>query len=123
MRWATRARVHIDRAACAWVIRRFVDPGAEFVFVEEPADVPPDVTAFDMRGVALSHHQGRCTFETALLQFDLTGVVAGPRRQGGAAAHRPRSRPRRPGRPCRLPGDRKARPTARVAARRVGGVD
>jgi hypothetical protein len=47
-------------------------PGAEFVFVDDPADVPPDATAFDMRGVPLSHHQGRCTFETALLRFDLT---------------------------------------------------
>ncbi len=73
MRWATRARVHVDRAACAWLIRRFVDPEAEFVFVEDPTDVPPDATGFDMRGVALSHHQGRCTFETALLKFDLTG--------------------------------------------------
>jgi len=65
MKWATRARVHVDRAACVWLIRRFVDPGAEFVFVDDPADVPPDATAFDMRGVPLSYHQGRCTFETA----------------------------------------------------------
>ncbi len=76
MRWGTRARVHVDRAACAWLIRRFVDPAAEFVFVDDPADVPPDATAFDMRGVALSHHQGRCTFETALLQFDLAADPA-----------------------------------------------
>jgi len=76
MKWATRARVHVDRAACAWLIHRFHDPEAEFVFVDDPADVPPDATAFDMRGVPLSHHQGRCTFETALLQFDLTGDPA-----------------------------------------------
>jgi hypothetical protein len=72
MRWATRSRIHVDRAACAWLIRRFVDPEAEFVFVVDLADVPPDATGFDMRGVALSHHRGRCSFETALLQFDLT---------------------------------------------------
>jgi hypothetical protein len=72
VKWATRARVHVDRVACAWLIHRFIDPEAEYLFVNDPADVPPDATAFDMRGVPLSHHQGRCTFETALLQFDLT---------------------------------------------------
>jgi hypothetical protein len=72
MKWATRARVHVDRAATAWLIRRFVDPQAEFVFVDDPADVPADATGYDMRGVPLSHHHGRCTFETALLHFDLT---------------------------------------------------
>ena len=40
MRWATRRGVHVDRAACAWLIRRSVDPEAEFVFVDDPADVP-----------------------------------------------------------------------------------
>jgi len=72
MKWATRQRVHVDRAACAWLIRRFVDPDAEFLFVTDPADAPPDATGFDMRGVELSHHGGRCSFETALLHFDLT---------------------------------------------------
>lgn len=72
MKWATRADVHVDRAACAWLIRRFVDPAAEFSFVNDPADVAPEATAFDMRRVALSHHHGRCTFETALIQFELT---------------------------------------------------
>jgi hypothetical protein len=76
MKWATRAGVHVDRAACAWLIRRFKDPAAQFVFVDDPVDVPADATAFDMRGVALSHHQGRCTFETALLQFELTSDPA-----------------------------------------------
>jgi hypothetical protein len=76
VKWATRARVHVDRAACAWLIRRFIDSAAEFVFVEDPADAPPDVTGFDMRGVALSHHEGRCSFETALLQFDFAADPA-----------------------------------------------
>ncbi len=75
MKWATRAGVHVDRAACAWLIRRFLDPAAEFGFVDDPAQVPPEDTAFDMRGVALSHHGRRCTFETALLQFGLTDPV------------------------------------------------
>jgi hypothetical protein len=76
MKWATRAGIHVDRAACAWLIRRFTDPEAQFVFVDDPADVPSDATPFDMRGVALSHHQGRCSFETALLQFELTSDPA-----------------------------------------------
>jgi hypothetical protein len=76
VKWATRAEIHVDRAACAWLIRRFIDAEAEFVFVEDPADVPSDATPFDMRGVPLSHHEGRCTFETALLQFDLSADPA-----------------------------------------------
>src|SRR2546423_1777505 len=64
--WAPRRGVHIDRAACAWLIRRFVDPDARFTFVADPADVPADATAFDMRGVDLGHHGGDCSFETIL---------------------------------------------------------
>ena len=75
MRWATRAGVHIDRAACAWLIRRFLDPDAVFVYVDDPAEVPADATAFDMRGVALSHHGGDCTFETILRRYDLADPV------------------------------------------------
>ena len=75
MRWATRAGCHVDRAACAWVIRRFVDPEAEFVFVDDPDDVPPDATPFDMRGVELSHHGGDCSFETILRRYDLDDPV------------------------------------------------
>jgi hypothetical protein len=75
MRWATRAGVHIDRAACAWLIRRFVDPGAAFVFVGDPAEVPADATPFDMRGAALGHVGGNCSFETILRSFDLTDPV------------------------------------------------
>ena len=75
MRWATRAGVHVDRAACAWLLRRFVDPDAEFVFVDDPDDVPADATPFDMRGVELSHHEGDCTFETMLRRFELDDPV------------------------------------------------
>ena len=71
MRWATRPRCHVDRAACAWLIRRFVDPDASFVFVEELEDVPADATAFDMRGAELSHHDGDCSFETILKRYEL----------------------------------------------------
>jgi hypothetical protein len=80
VRWATRSGVHIDRAACAWLIRRFLDPDARFTFVADPADVPPDATSFDMRGVELSHHACAdgtvdCSFETILRRHDLTDPV------------------------------------------------
>ncbi|PQP22066.1 chromate resistance protein ChrB domain-containing protein [Rhodococcus opacus] len=75
MRWATRAGIHIDRAACAWLIRRNIDPDAEFLWVADPADVPDDATAFDMRGVELSHHHGDCSFETILRRYELTDPV------------------------------------------------
>ena len=75
MRWATRAGVHIDRAACAWLIRRYVDREATFVFVTDPDQVPTDATPFDMRGVELSHHHGDCTFETILRRYELNDPV------------------------------------------------
>ena len=75
MKWATRAGVHIDRAACAWLIRHHIDPDAEFVFVDDPAAVPADATPFDMRGVDLGHHSGDCTFETILHRYQLTDPV------------------------------------------------
>ena len=66
VKWATRRHCHVDRTACAWLIRRFVDPEATFVFVDDPDDIPADATAFDVRGVELSHHGGDCSFETFL---------------------------------------------------------
>jgi hypothetical protein len=75
MKWATRAQCHVDRAACAWLIQRFIDPDATFVFVDDPDDVPSDATPFDMRGVELSHHHGDCTFETLLHREGLQDPV------------------------------------------------
>jgi hypothetical protein len=79
MKWATRAGIHIDRAACAWLIRREIDPDAEFVFVDDPADLPADATPFDTRGADLGHHTGPhgtdCSFETILRRHDLTDPV------------------------------------------------
>jgi len=69
--WATRPRCHVDRTACAWLIRRFVDPAAEFVFVDELIDVPTEATPFDMRGAELSHHDGDCSFERILRVYEL----------------------------------------------------
>jgi hypothetical protein len=65
----------VDRAACSWLLRRFVDSDAEFLFVDDPADVPEGVTPFDMRGVELSHHGGDCSFETMLRHFALDDPV------------------------------------------------
>jgi hypothetical protein len=75
MRWATRRHCHVDRAACAWLIRRFLDAEAEFVFVDDLDEVPGDATPFDMRGVELSHHGGDCSFETFLRRYELTDPV------------------------------------------------
>jgi hypothetical protein len=79
VKWATRAGVHIDRAACAWLIRRFVDTEAMFVFVADLSALPPDAAGFDMPGVELSHRSGAdgedCTFETMLRCYDLTDPV------------------------------------------------
>ena len=75
MIWATRAGVHIDRVACAWLIRRYLDTAARFVFVEDVAEVPSGATAFDMPGVALGHHGGECSFETILRVYHLDDAV------------------------------------------------
>ena len=62
-RWVTRPRPHVDRIASAWLIKRFIDPEAVFVFAP-PAEFPKDAIAFDAPGVELSHHGEDCTFET-----------------------------------------------------------
>jgi hypothetical protein len=64
-RWVTRPRPHIDRIASAWLIKRFIDPDAQFVFAP-PAEFPNDATPFDAPGVELSHQGEDCTFETLI---------------------------------------------------------
>lgn len=75
MKWSTRSGVHVDRAACAWLIRRFLDQSAEFSFVEDPDEITEGSTPFDIRGVELSHHHGRCSFEVFLQTYDLHDPV------------------------------------------------
>jgi hypothetical protein len=75
MKWATRRHCHIDRAACAWLIRRFIDADSEFVFVDDTDEVPADATPFDMRGVELSHHGANCSFETFLERHRLDDPI------------------------------------------------
>jgi hypothetical protein len=75
MKWITRSHVHVDRVACPWLIRRFIDNEAEFLFVpksrvnkvaKETGAIP-----FDAPGVELGHHEGRCSFESILLKYEL----------------------------------------------------
>lgn len=73
MRFVTRERLHVDRIATAWAIRRFVDPEASFAFVPRTKDVDSiSGTPFDMRGAELSHRGARCTFEVLLERHGLT---------------------------------------------------
>ena len=75
MLWITRSHVHVDRVACPWLITRFVDSDAEFLFVPknqidktvaETGGIP-----FDAPGVELGHHQGKCSFEAIIAKYDL----------------------------------------------------
>jgi rhodanese-related sulfurtransferase len=73
--WVTRARPKVDRIACPWLIRRFVDPAAVFLFVA-PSEVPTvaerfAATPFDVDGVFWSHRGEQCTFDTMLAEFGL----------------------------------------------------
>ena len=76
MKWITRSHVHVDRVACPWLISRFVDSDAEFLFVpksrvegvaEETGAIP-----FDAPGVELGHHGNHCSFETIIEHYGLT---------------------------------------------------
>ncbi len=73
MRYITRERIHVDRIATAWAIRRFIDPDATFEFVPRTRDIRAmDGIPFDCRGAELSHHDGHCTFEALLEKYELT---------------------------------------------------
>ena len=77
-RWVTRARPKVDRIACPWLIRRFVDPAAIFLFAAAP-EVPSvsermDAAPFDVDGVFWSHRGTDCTFDTMLAEFGLAGL-------------------------------------------------
>ena len=75
MLWVTRAHVRVDRVACPWLIRRFVDPEARFLFVakESVSEVAEREGAipFDAPGVELGHVDGRCSFESILARYGL----------------------------------------------------
>jgi hypothetical protein len=75
MKWVTRRNAKVDRIACPWLIRRFIDPQAEFLFVraEEVGTVAEQEGAipFDVPGVELGHREGRCSFESLLRKYGL----------------------------------------------------
>ena len=76
MKFVTRENVGIDRIGCAWLVRRFVDPNAEFLFVPEGAKkLPEGAEPFDLPGVRLSHHGGHCSFVAMLRHFKLKDPV------------------------------------------------
>ncbi len=76
MLWATRRGCHVDRTACIWLIRRFVDPrAAEFAFFGDPSEAPEGAELFDVAGARLSHHGEDCSFETFLKVYELTDPV------------------------------------------------
>jgi len=80
MKWITRERVKVDRVACPWLIKKFVDSQAEFFFVpagqvlEEAKRL--SATPFDVKDVELGHHGKECSFEAILKKYDLTGDPA-----------------------------------------------
>src|SRR5262245_39974983 len=75
MKWITRERVKVDRVACPWLIRKFIDPGADFLFV--PEDKVMEVakregaTPFDVKGVELGHHGKECSFDALVEKYGL----------------------------------------------------
>jgi hypothetical protein len=75
MLWATRRGCHVDRTACIWLIRRFVDSEATFSFFGDPAEVPEEAELFDVVGARLSHRGEDCSFETFLKDYELEDRV------------------------------------------------
>src|SRR5262249_35947843 len=80
MKWVTREDAKVDRIACPWLIRRFVDPDAEFLYVpaEEVKAVAEREGAipYDVAGVELGHVDGRCSFESIILKHGLMADTA-----------------------------------------------
>jgi hypothetical protein len=80
MKWITRERVKVDRVACPWLIRKFVDPQAEFLFV--PADRVMAVAnqegaiPYDVKDVELGHHGKECSFDAIVKKYSLTDDAA-----------------------------------------------
>ena len=76
MKWVTWANVGVDRIGCAWLIRRSVDPKAEFAFIAEGSKaIPKGSEPFDIPGVRLSHHGGHCSFYAVVREHKLTDPV------------------------------------------------
>jgi hypothetical protein len=74
--WATRKAPWVDRLACAWLIKRHIDPAASFAWLEKPADLPRKAVGFDFDGAQFTHVDNRVTFEVMLGSFALDGDTA-----------------------------------------------
>lgn len=74
--WATRRHLWVDRMASAWLIRRFIDPAARFLWLEQPEDCPEDALGFDFDGAEFTHIGRRVTFEVLLASFGLEADAA-----------------------------------------------
>lgn len=75
MKWVTWQDVGVDRMACAWLIRRFIDQKAKFVFVPSGQESLPEGEPFDLPGARLSHRRGHCTFHTCLREYKLRDPI------------------------------------------------
>ena len=75
MRWVTWQNVAVDRMACAWLIKRFVDRKAKYIFAPSGQRPLPGGEPFDIPGARLSHRRGHCTFYTILREYDLRNPV------------------------------------------------
>ena len=76
MKWVTWENVGVDRMACAWLIRKQIDPKATFLFVPKgTSELPKGAEPFDIPGVRLSHRRGHCSFHTMLDEYKLTDAV------------------------------------------------
>jgi hypothetical protein len=75
MKWITRERVKVDRVACPWLIKKFIDPEAEFKFVPGDSVLPvaerEGAIPFDVVGVELGHHDGKCSFEALVGKYQI----------------------------------------------------
>lgn len=71
MKWVTREKPHIDRIACAWAIKRFVDLEARFTFVKRGGEVPRDAVPYDLPDAELGHRGEKCSFESLTEKYRL----------------------------------------------------
>ncbi len=76
MKWITRSHIHIDRVACPWLISRFIDSEAEFIFVSKtqvaPIAIEIGAIPYDIPNVELGHQDGKCSFESIIEKYGLT---------------------------------------------------
>ena len=78
MKWATWRNVGIDRMGCSWLIKKFIDKNAEFIFIAEGSTaVPKGAEGFDIPGARLSHHGGHCSFCAFLREYKLDDPLLG----------------------------------------------